>query len=427
MSHVFVVDTNKEPLNPVHPGYARRLLSQGKAAVLKWYPFTIILKHAVARPEVKPLRIKIDPGSKVTGIAIVNDQSGVVAFAAELTHRGQAIKRALADRRAVRRGRRARHTRYRQPRFANRPRPKGWLAPSLKSRVDNVLTWVNRLRRSCPIATISMEVVRFDLQAMERPGISGVEYQQGTLYGYEVREYLLEKWHRRCAYCGKRDIPLQVEHIRPRAKQGTNRISNLCLACEPCNTKKGVQDIRVFLIHRPKVLKRLLAQAKAPLGDAAAVNATRWRLYERLKMLALPVECGSGGLTKYNRTTRNLPKTHWLDAANVGKSTPCALSTQGVVPVRITATGHGSRQVCAMDRFGFPRTKAKQASMVKGFQTGDIVRAVVTSGVKVGTYVGKVAVRVTGSFNITTRQGKVQGVSYRVCTLLQRGDGYVYA
>ena len=102
MSHVFVLDAKKQPLNPVHPGEARRLLSHGKAAVWKRFPFTIILKGVIEQPQVAPLRIKLDPGSRTTGIAIVNDASGVVVFAAELSHRGQAIKAALDARRAVR-------------------------------------------------------------------------------------------------------------------------------------------------------------------------------------------------------------------------------------------------------------------------------------------------------------------------------------
>ena len=105
MSRVFVLDTKKQPLNPVRPGYARLLLTQGKAAVFKRYPFTIILNTVVEYPVVEPLRIKIDPGSKTTGLALVNDVTGEVIFAAELTHRGQTIKAALDDRRAVRRGR----------------------------------------------------------------------------------------------------------------------------------------------------------------------------------------------------------------------------------------------------------------------------------------------------------------------------------
>lgn len=77
---------------------------------------------------------------------------------------------------------------------------------------------------------------------MENPEISGVQYQQGTLQGYEVRQYLLEKWSRKCTYCGVENVPLQIEHIQPLAKGGSDRVSNLCLACEKCNTKKGTKD-----------------------------------------------------------------------------------------------------------------------------------------------------------------------------------------
>src|SRR5258707_51188 len=298
MSKVFVVDTNYQPLNPVHPRYARLLLKQGKAAVYKCYPFTLILKTAVESPQVESLRIKIDPGSRTTGMALVNDSTGEVVFAAHLEHRGQAIKKALDQRRVVRRNRRQRTTRYRQPRFLNRRRRQGWLPPSLESRISNIVTWVERLRRLAPIIALSQELVRFDLQALENPEISNLEYQQGILQGYEIREYLLEKWGRHCSYCEKTDVPLQVEHIRPRAKQGGNRLGNLCLACESCNLAKGTLDIRVFLVEKPELLKKIPDQAQNPLEDAAAVNATRWTLFERLKALGLPVVVGSGGLTK---------------------------------------------------------------------------------------------------------------------------------
>src|SRR5712691_5240727 len=120
MSKVFVLDSKKQPLNPVHPGRARILLSSGKAAVYRSFPFTIILKVAVEEPNVEPLRIKIDPGATTTGIAIVNDASGEVVFAANLHHRGLAISTSLTRRRSVRRARRQRRTRYRKARCATR-------------------------------------------------------------------------------------------------------------------------------------------------------------------------------------------------------------------------------------------------------------------------------------------------------------------
>lgn len=418
---VFVLDTQKRPLNLIRPGMARKLLTTGKAAVFKRYPFTIILKVEVtATPE--PITLKIDPGSQTTGIALVQGEK--VLWGAELTHRGQAIKASLESRRSIRRGRRNHHTRYRPARFLNRTRPKGWLAPCLNHRVETTLTWVKKLIKLAPINKIVQELVRFDLQQLENPEISGFEYQQGTLFGYEVREYLLNKWDRKCAYCGVENVPLQVEHIHPKAKGGTNRISNLCLACEKCNLKKGVQNIEQFLAKKPEVLKRILSQVKRPLKDATAVNSTRWALLNRLKETGLPVSTGSGGLTKFNRTRLNLSKTHWLDAACVGSVESLEILTSK--PLLIKATGHGTRQMCRTDRFGFPSRYVPRLKFVKGFQTGDIVKAIVTSGKKIGTYIGRVAVRASGSFNISASE-LVSGISYKYCSIIQRKDGYSYA
>src|SRR3974377_785868 len=100
MSKVFVLDTNKQPLDPVHPGYARLMLKRGRAAVWRRFPFTIILNAAVASPQAEPLGVKLDPGSKTSGIAVLNDVSGEVVFAAELEHRGYKISDAVVERRA---------------------------------------------------------------------------------------------------------------------------------------------------------------------------------------------------------------------------------------------------------------------------------------------------------------------------------------
>ena len=181
---------------------------------------------------------------------------------------------------------------------------------------------------------------------MQNPETSGVAYQQGELFGYEVRGYLLEKFGRKCVYCGTQGVPLQVEHIVPKARGGSN--------------------------------------------------------------------------------IRQLPKIHWLDAACVGVSTPETLKVKDVHPLFIIATGHGNRQMCRVNRFGFPRTTAKRFKRVHGFQTGDIVKAVVPIGKKTGTYIGRVAVRTSGSFNVKTKSGMVQGINYRHCRLFQRADDYSY-
>jgi len=170
---VFVLDTEKRPLLPVHPGKARRLLKAGKAAVFRREPFTIILKVVVtATPE--SISLKIDPGCQTTGIAFVQGEKVVVGAA--LTHRRQSIKTSLESRNELRRSRINRHTPYCQARFFNRTRPKGSLAPSLQHRAEKTLTWVKKLLRLAPIGSIVQELVRFDLKQLENPDFSGIEY-----------------------------------------------------------------------------------------------------------------------------------------------------------------------------------------------------------------------------------------------------------
>ena len=426
MQRVAVLDTHKNILTPCSPKRARLLLKQGKAAVYRRYPaFTIILKRAVINATPRPFRVKLDPGSKVTGAAVVSE-AGNVIFAAELEHRGETIKSNLAKRRAIRRSRRNRKTRYRAKRFNNR-KSKRVLAPSLESRVANTMTLVNRLMKVYPIAAISVENVKFDMQAMENPDIGGAEYQQGALAGYEVREYLLEKWGRKCAYCGAESVPLEVEHIKAKSKGGSDRISNLTLACRKCNEAKGSMPVKEFLKDKPEVLKSILAHVKKSLSDAAAVNSTKNELLCRLQRTGLPVETGSGGLTKFNRTQHELPKAHWIDAACVGRSTPVYLNTVGVIPLQIKATGHGNRQMCRVDKYGFPRTGAKGSKFIHGFQTGDMVKSIVIKGKKIGVYTGKVAVRTSSSFNITKGKITIQGINYKTCRKLHMCDGYSYS
>ena len=414
-NYVFLIDANKTPMNPIHPAHARELLGQHKAAVFRQYPFTLIMNRVVENIITYPLELKIDPGSRTTGFALVNNRNEVV-WGMELTHRGQSLKDSLDTRRAVRRGRRSRNTRYRPARFLNRTRKSGWLAPSLQHRVDTTMTWVNRLIKFAPISELVQELVRFDLQQLENPEISGTEYQQGTLLGYNVREYLLNKWNRKCTYCQIENVPLQVEHIIPKARNGSNRISNLCLACEKCNQKKGTQDLAKFLSNKPDLLKQIQVCAKRPLKDASAVNSTRWALFNALKSTDLSVSTGSGGQTKFNRTRLELPKTHWLDAACVGEVTELIVRTTKILAVK--ASGMGTRRLCRMDKFGFPCSKPRQEYQ-HGWKTGDIART--TDGV-----VGRVVVHSATRLEVRVA-GKRHGGKLANFIKIFSKDGYNYA
>ncbi len=164
---------------------------------------------------MQPIALKLDPGSKTTGMALVRieqSQDGEIHHAvhlAELTHRGEVVHRALQQRAGYRRRRRSANLRHRPPRFENRGRPKGWMPPSLRSRIGNVLTWAFRYGRWVPLSRIEIERVKFDMALLQDPEITGILYQRGELFGWEIRSYLLEKFGRRCVYCGRARPPLR--------------------------------------------------------------------------------------------------------------------------------------------------------------------------------------------------------------------------
>ncbi|MBU1879678.1 MAG: HNH endonuclease [Chloroflexi bacterium] len=416
MNRVFVLDQNEKSLMPTHPARARQLLKQGRARVYRRQPFTIQLLDREGGA-TQPLEVRIDPGSRTTGLALVarHQRGDRVVWAAELHHRGPIIKHRLDQRRAVRRSRRQRQCRYRPARFQNRRRPPDWLPPSLLSRVNNIAEWVKRLRRYACLSSAAVETTRFDTQKMEHPEISGVEYQQGTLQGYTVREYLLEKWGRQCVYCGATGVPLQVEHLRPQSRGGSNRVHNLAISCGPCNKAKDTQTAAEF------GFPYLEDQAHHHLRDAAIVNATRYRIGDVVQA-QLPTTFWSGARTKWNRLRQGYEKAHYVDAACVSPAGAQVYIPEGLQPLHIKAVGRGNRQMCKMDRHGFPRSGPKTVKRVQGFQTGDLVKAVVPRGKYQGVHIGTVSVRARGTFRVGPAE-----VSWRNCRLLQRADGYEYA
>ena len=438
MSKVLVIDTNLKQLDPVHPGEARVLLDQGKAAIYRKFPFVIVMKEEI-KAEPTKLRLKIDPGSKTTGMAIVNDETGEVVSAIELEHHGEQVKKSLKSRSDSRRGRRSRKKRHRRCKYAwfiglhkndkrkkrGRPSKKDWFPPSLMSRVLNIETWIKRLTRYAPITGFSLELNKFDTQKLENSEISGVEYQKGTLHDYNVWEYLLERDDRTCQYCGAKNMPLERDHIIPKSRGGSNRVSNLVVACHSCNQKKGNMNAEEFLKDKPEKLKKIKSQLKKPLLNAAVMNATRYKLLEVLKEFGLPIETGTGSQTKFNRTSQGLPKSHWADAACIGKKTP-QLKIEDVRPLIVKAKGRGSRQICQTDKHGFPKSYRKRDKVKFGFQTGDIVRAVVPKGKNKGTHIGRVIVRDKPSFGIMTKKGRVDGINSKYIERIHRSDGYEY-
>ena len=437
---VLVLDTNRKPLMPCYPARARKLLSSGRASVFRHYPFTIILHdRTVEESELQDTEIKIDQGSKTTGVAlIVHGQDGATAaFAAHVEHRTN-IKSNIDSRRIIRRSRRNRKTRYRQAKFLNRARPKGWLPPSLVSKANNILSWVTRFTRFAPISKIALETAKFDMQKLEDPGVAGTQYQQGRMFGYaDKKAYLFERENYTCIYCGihASKAKMEIEHVVPRSRGGTDSLNNLVLSCHECNQAKGSQDVQTYLKGRSNVLQRVKAHLNTNYRDAAHTNSTRLFVINKLQTMATTIgatlKVGFGYTTKQNRLLLNLPKDHWIDAAVCTSDGSAVKVDPSLKPLIIKAVGRGSRQFCSVDKYGFPRTSPKPRSKnFFGFKTGDMVKAIIPVGTKIkvpaGTYTGRVAVRSSGSFDVKTRDAKIN-VSHKYCQQIHLMDGYSYA
>lgn len=374
---VLVVDKRKRPCNTVSNAYARMLLFKKQAVIHKRFPFTIRLKNDNAVLKDKAYTVKIDPGSKHTGVAITDDKDSVVMLA-ELEHRGHIIKRNLGKRRAVRNSRRQRKTRYRPARFLNRTKPKGWLAPSVRSRADNVINFIKKYKKFLNINKVMIENVSFDVAQMSsNTKLWGNAYQQGPLYQNKLRSFIFNRSNNKCVYCGAKAT--EIDHVVPRANGGTDSTYNLVASCRVCNQMKSNLSLKDFGKLVGKDFSKL--EPKKLPKDASIVQSARNYMFQEITKLVSNTTLHDAWLTKYNRNQLGLSKEHYYDALSVGE-VPNKFNFLTNKILLISAKGRGSRQMCRMDKYGFPRTSAKVSKSVRGFQTGDIVRAIVTEGLK---------------------------------------------
>lgn len=417
---VLVIDKHKKPCNTISEAYARRLLFKKQAVIHKRFPFTIRLKNDNAVLKDRAYTVKLDPGSRHTGVAITDDKNQVVMLA-EIEHRGHLIKKNLNKRREIRHSRRQRKTRYRPARFLNRTRPKGWLSPSIKSRADNVINFIKKYKKLLNINKVMIENVSFDTAQMtEGTNLVGTGYQQGNLYQNKLKSFIFSRSNGKCVYCGAKAT--EIDHVVPRSSGGSNSICNLVASCRACNQMKSNLTLKEF----GKLMNRdysHLKPKKLP-KDATIVQSARNYMVREITKLVSDTTTHPSWLTKYNRDQLGLPKEHYYDALSVGNAENYKFLTDKIL--QISAKGRGLRQMCHVDKFGFPRASAKSSKSVKGFQTGDIVKAVVTKGLKQGEYLGRVVVRSNGGFSIKTKNGWVKDIGYKYFRLIQRGDGYLY-
>lgn len=300
---VYVLNVNGQPLMPMeNHAKVRVLLRQGKAKVVNNCPFTIQLLYS-STDYTQPVTLGIDAGSKHIGLSATTEDKEL--YAADVELRNDIVK-LLATRRASRRSRRNHKTRYRKPRFNNRKRDKGWLAPSIREKIGTHLKVVDDTCKLLPVSKIIVETASFDIQKIKNPDVKGTDYQQGEQLGFwNVREYVLFRDGHKCQCCkGKsKDKILNVHHIESR-QTGGNAPNNLITLCETCHTgyHKGT-------VKPPAKIKRGMK-----FNDAAFMGIMRWAFYGELKKRYPNVSLTYGYITKNTRIENGLPKEHYVDA-----------------------------------------------------------------------------------------------------------------
>ena len=300
---VYVISQNGQPLMPTeNHAKVRILLKNKKAKVIKRCPFTIQLAYDSTN-YTQDITLGVDSGSKHIGLSATTRSK--VLFESDVELRNDIVN-LLSIRRQNRRTRRNRKTRYRKPRFNNRRRKEGWLAPSVQNKVDSHLTVIRKVHEILPITKIIVEVASFDIQKIKNPTISGTEYQQGEqLNFWNVREYVLFRDCHTCQCCkGKsKDKILNVHHIESR-KTGGDASNNLITLCETCHTgyHKGI-------VKLPKTIHRGMS-----FKEATFMGIMRWAFYNKLKEIYPNVNLTYGYITKNTRIRNSLPKEHYIDA-----------------------------------------------------------------------------------------------------------------
>ena len=398
---VYVLDINGQPLMPTERyGKVRRMLKSGKAKVVKRCPFVIQLSYTTSTREIQYVSLGVDAGSKHIGISATTESK--VLYESEVELRSD-ITELLSARREMRSARRNRKTRHRKPRFDNRCRRDGWLAPSVQQKVNTHLTVISKVNEILPVAKIIAEVAAFDIQKIKNPDIQGAEYQQGEQLGsWNIREYVLFRDGHTCQCCkGKsKDKILNVHHIESR-QTGGDAPNNLITLCKTCHNGYHSGEIKL-----PKTIKRGMKFA-----DATFMGIMRWAFYNEIRSQYPDVSLTYGYITKHTRITNGLPKAHHIDARCI--SGHPLTEPDSVVYYQKKVRCH-NRQIHKLNICKGGILKRNQAPyLVKGFRLFDKVRY---SG-KEGFIFGR---RSSGYFDIRKLDGTVihRSAKYSALSLL---------
>lgn len=405
---VYVISKDGHPLMPTERyGKVRRLLKSGMAKVISRCPFTIQLQYETVTNITQPVSLGVDAGSKHIGLSATTEKN--VLYEADVELRNDIVN-LLAARRENRQARRNRKTRYRKARFDNRKKPEGWLAPSVRQKIECHLKVVEKVHKILPVTKIVAEVASFDIQKIQNPNIEGTGYQQGDQLGFwNVREYVLHRDSHTCQCCkGKsKDKILNVHHIESR-KTGGNAPNNLVTLCETCH-----QGYHQGKIQLPKTIKR-----GRSFKDAMFMGVMRWAFYNKLKEQYPDVSLTFGYLTKHIRIQNKLPKEHYIDARCISGN-PLAVTDDAVYFQKKVRCHNRQLHRATILKGGY--RKLNQAEYrVKGFRLFDKVWYRNQECFVFGR-------RATGSFKICRLDGSVvsAGVTYKKLKFLETKKTYL--
>ena len=393
---VYVQSVDGAPLMPCSEAKARHLLKQHCARRVRNTPFTIRLK-SVVDGYVQPVSLGVDPGYRHIGLSATTDDCVLFEAVAECR---TDIPKLMEKRRSLRKGRRHRKTRYREPRYNNRVHSKhrGWLAPSVEQRIGYHIHLIDFVCRLLPVSNITVKEATFDIHKIQNPDVEGVGYQHGPQYGFDnVKEYVRWRDGYKCRKCGSK-THLEVHHIVQRKDGGTNHRDNLLTLCHECHAA----------LHRGEFTLR---KPKGGYKDPTFMNEMRNKLVERLKVkYGDMVQTTFGYLTRISRTAARLPKDHNTDARTISGN---ANARPNGIVWRITKHRCHRRNLHReVPRKGGIRQSRRPLYKVQGFRLHDKVLICETG--QVGYIIG---LRSTEKFQISDLQNKLIGD--RLCSKLK--------
>lgn len=334
---VYVLGINGKPLMPCKPAKARHLLKAGKAVVIKRSPFTIQLNFECEN-QVQKVTLGIDSGFGNIGFSAVSETKELISGTVKLD--GKTSDR-LKERAMYRRGRRNKLW-YRKPRFLNRANPEGWLPPSVQRRYDTHLNIINRLKKILPIQKTIIETANFDIQKIINPDVQGVDYQQGSLYGYQnIRSYLISREKGKCQLCGRdfKGQPSHIHHCKQRSESGSNRPENLAIVHKVCHEKLHKKGLK---LSKPKSYK-----------PNTFMSIIHKRFYQDIPNLKVTY----GYKTFVKRNKLGLEKSHSTDAFVIGGGTAQNRAKEiGVKQI------HRNNRVLQVNRKGFTPSIKREKS-----------------------------------------------------------------